>query len=240
MAGSAADISRGDVVEENAANLAPFGLDPAQITLSVKTKDGKVREIRFGTNNPTGSSTYAALQGNNQVFLVSSSVAGAFNKKLDDLRDHAILNFEQSDTQSLELQESKGKIKLAKEGDRWWLQGKERKAADSSAVNSLLSELSTGRIKEFFDGNPDDYTTLGFDKPLLDVRLTVGKDKAIKHLVVGLEKSKLIKKGQPKPKPAEEEGDEEGRGDSARNFISHGTRAVPSFSSWTRNSSTNS
>jgi hypothetical protein len=35
------------------------------------------------------------------------------------------------------------------------------------------------------------------------VRLTVGKDKAIKHLVLGLEKSKLVKKGQPKPKPIE-------------------------------------
>jgi len=201
MAGSAADISREDVVEEHATNLAPFGLDPARMTLSVKTKDGKVHEIRFGSDNPTGSDAYAALKGNNQVFFVSSSVAGAFNKKLDDLRNHAILNFEQAEAQSLDLQDSKGNLRLEKEGDRWWLQAKESWAADSSAVNSILNELSTGRTKEFFDGNQDDYTTLGFDKPFLDVRLTVGKDKAIKHLVVGLEKSKLIKKGQPKPKP---------------------------------------
>ncbi len=67
--------------------------------------------MRFAsaTNNPTGNSTYAALQGKNQVFLVSSSVAGAFNKKLDDLRDKAILKFEQFETQSVDLQTLKAK-----------------------------------------------------------------------------------------------------------------------------------
>ena len=203
---SASDISREDIIEENAANLAPFGLAPAQTTVSIKTKDGKVHEIRFGNNNPTGNSTYAALQGKNQIFLVSSSVAGNFNKKLDDLRNHSILKFEQFETQSLDMRSSKGTLNLAKEGDRWMLQGKGKWAADSSAVNSLLGDLASGRIKEFFEDNPDDYVGLGFDKPAVDLRLTVGKDKGIRHLVVGLEKSKLVRKGQ-KAKPEEKKTD---------------------------------
>jgi hypothetical protein len=40
------------------------------------------------------------------------------------------------------------------------------------------------------------------DKPVADVRLMVGKDKAIRHLTIGLEKSKLVKKGQ-KARPEE-------------------------------------
>jgi hypothetical protein len=203
LASSASDISRESVLEENASNLGQFGLDPARTTVALKTKDGNVREIRFGDNNPTGSSTYAALKGKNQVLLVSTSVAGAFNKKLDDLRNHSILSFDQFETQSLDVQSAKGKVQLVKEGDRWWIREKERWAADTSAVSSLLGDLSNGRIKEFFDDDPDDYATLGFGKPLLDLHLTVGKDKAIKHLVVGLEKSKLVKKGQAKAKPEE-------------------------------------
>ncbi len=97
-------------------------------------------------------------------------------------------------------------MNLTKEGDRWWIQGKSKWAADSSAVNSLLGDLANGRIKEFFDENPDDYAGLGLDKPLLDLRLTVGKDKGIRHLTVGLEKSKLVKKGQ-KAKPEEKKAD---------------------------------
>jgi hypothetical protein len=201
LASSAADISREDVVEENAASLAPFGLDPPQTALAIKTKDGKVREIRFGSNEPAGNSTYAALQGTNRVFTVSSSVAANFNKKLDDLRNRAILSFEQFETQSLALQSAKGKIELAKEGDRWWFQGKDRFPADSSGVNGVLGDLANGRVKEFLDDSPEAYAGLGFDKPAVDVRVIVGKDKAIKHLQIGLEKSKLVKKGQPPPKP---------------------------------------
>jgi len=201
LVSSASDISRESIIDENAANLAQFGLNPAQTTVVLKTKDGKVREIRFGANNPTGSSTYAALQGKNQVFLVSSYVAGNFNKKLDDLRNRSILSFDQSGTQSLDLKSAKGIVTLSKENDRWWMEGKEKWAADSAAVGTILGDLSTGRIKEFFDENPDDYSDLGLAKPLVDVRLTVGKDKAIKHLLVGMEKSALVKKGQPKPKP---------------------------------------
>ncbi len=198
IASSASDISRTDVVEANAADLAPFGLKPPQTTVSIKTKDGKVREILLGVNNPTGTSTYAALQGKKEVFFVSSSVGSAFDKKLDDLRNHAILNFEQSEAQSLDLKSAKGMTDLVKENDRWWNNGAEKWGADTSTVNSLLGDLSSGRLKEYFDGNPDEYTGLGFDKPVVDLRLTVGKDKAIKHLVIGLEKSKLVKKGEKK------------------------------------------
>jgi hypothetical protein len=202
LTSSASDISREDVIEENAADLAPFGLAPAQTTLSVKTKDGKVHEIRFGNNNPTGNSTYAALQGKNQVILVGSSVASNFNKKLEDLRNHSILKFDQAEAQSLDMQSSKGTLSLVKEGDRWLIHGKNRWAADSTAVNSMLGDLTSGRIKEFFDESPEDYTGLGFEKPTVDLRLTAGKDKGIRHLMVGLEKSKLIKKGE-KAKPEE-------------------------------------
>ncbi len=198
IASSASDISRTDVVEANAAYLAPFGLKPPQTTISIKTKDGKVREILLGANNPTGNSTYAVLKGKNEVFFVSSSVSSAFDKKLDDLRNHAILGFEQSEAQSLDLKNAKGATDLIKENDRWWNNGPEKWAADTSSVNGLLGDLSSGRLKEYFDGNPDEYVSLGFDKPLVDVRLTVGKDKAIKHLAIGLEKSKLVKKGEKK------------------------------------------
>ncbi len=93
-----------------------------------------------------------------------------------------------------------------KENERWWLTGREKLAADSSAVSGMLSTLAGARIKEFFDGSPDEYADLGFDKPTVDVRLTVGKDKAIRHLIVGREKSKLVKKGEKAAKAREPRG----------------------------------
>jgi hypothetical protein len=200
IASSAADLSRESVLEANATDLSRFGLKPPQTGLEFKTKDGKEYRIDFGIKNPTGNSNYAAIPGKSEVLLVASYLAGTFDKKLDDLRNHAVLPFEQSDAQSLDLKSSKGSVQLVKDNDRWWIQGKEKWAADSSAVSGVLSALSYGRIKEFFDANPADYSNPGLDKPLVDVRIMVGKNRAIKHLLIGTEKSKLLKKGE-KPKP---------------------------------------
>jgi hypothetical protein len=201
IARSAAIINRESVVEMNVGDLTRFGLQPPRATLRFKTKEGKEYSILFGNNNPTGSSTYAAVGGKNDVFLVASSLASNFNKKLEDLRNHSILSFEQYEAQSLELKSAKDDIQLVKENDRWFSQGDGKWAADASAINEILSSLSTGRIKEFFDENPADYANPGFDRPLMDVRVIVGKDKALKHLVIGTAKSQLIKKGERKPAP---------------------------------------
>ena len=199
MASSAANLRRESVVEQNAASLGKFGLSPAQTSLRLKTKDGKEYAVDFGNNNPTGSSAYAFVPNRREVFLVSSYLASSFAKKADDLRNHSVLSFEQPEVQSLDITSPKGDLRLAKDGnDRWWFEGKEKRAADSPGIRGILNALSMGKIKEFFNQNPEDYVSLGLEKPLVDVRLTYGKDRAIKHLVIGMEKSKLRgKKGAP-------------------------------------------
>jgi hypothetical protein len=203
VATSASNLRREGVVEENAGNLSKFGLSPARVSLTVKIKSGKEYRIDFGNNNPTGNSAYAVIPPGRQVFLVTSSAVGAFDKKLDDLRNHAVLSFEQSEVQSLALKNSKGDVALDKDSnDRWWIRGNGTVAADGPDVRGILTALSLARVKEFLSGNPEDYTNLGLDKPLIDVSLTYGKNKAIKHLVIGAEKSKIQKKGEKTPAPA--------------------------------------
>jgi hypothetical protein len=197
LANSASNIRRESVVEPNATDLSKFGLSPARSSLKVKIKDGKEYGINFGNNNPTGSSSYAAIPGKKEVCLVATSVVSTFDKKPDDLRNHLILSFDQPEVQSLSLKSAKGDLLLTKDSnDRWWIAGKETIAADSPGVRGLLNALSMGRIKEFFNDAPGEYQSLGLDSPSIDVRLTYGKDKAIKHLVIGPPKSSLRKKTQ--------------------------------------------
>ena len=144
LAGSASDISRESVLEANAPDLSRFGLQPPQVALHVKTKDGKEYKLRFGNNNPTGNSTYAAVEGRNEVVLVASYTAGTFKKKPDDLRNRNVLTFEQSEAVALSIQSEKGSLQLAKENDKWWLQGQEKWAADSSSVSKGLLEIEAG------------------------------------------------------------------------------------------------
>ncbi len=202
LANSASNLQREVVVDQNAADLAKFGLDPAKTTLSLRAKNGKQYKIGFGNNNPTGNSTYSALSGSRTVFLVASSAASTFDKKLDDLRNHTVLAFEPPQAQTLNISSSKGDLSLVKDSnDQWWFDAVHGVAADSPQIRGILNALSFGRVKEFLSGDPQDYANLGFEKPLVAVSLTYGKNKAIKNLLIGTEKSKLRKKDGKKSGP---------------------------------------
>ncbi|NLT65199.1 MAG: DUF4340 domain-containing protein [Acidobacteria bacterium] len=190
LAIAASNILRENIIEENASSLGQFGLDPAQSSLKVSTIDGKEYGIDFGHRNPTGNSVYAALPGKKEVFLVSSAVAETFEKKTNELRNQRVLKFKQPEVESLSLKSPKGDIQLMKdEDDQWWLTHPEKVAADSPGIRGILNALSMARVKEFFDKVPGDQSKPGLNKPFIDVRLTYGKDKAARHLLIGAERS---------------------------------------------------
>ncbi len=191
LANYASDIRRESVVEENPADLTRFGLDPPQTVLKLKTKSGKEYEIHFGGSNPTGSNSYALVRGRKQVFLVASSAAGAFDKKLDDLRNQSVLAFDKNEVQSLSIKGPKGDIALEKDGnDQWWLVEKEgRVAADSPGVRGVLNALATARVKKFHEAPAAGQPEAKIVKPFVDVSLVYGKNRSIKHLTVGPEQS---------------------------------------------------
>jgi hypothetical protein len=203
LANSASDIRRESVVEENAADLTKFGLNPPQSTLKLKTKGGKEYEIRFGSSNPTGSFNYAIVQGRKQVFLVTSSAAGAFEKKLDDLRNRSVLSFDKNEVQSLSIKSPKGEISLEKDSnDQWWLAGKERVAADSPGIRGILNALTMARAKEFFAEPADGQSKSAINRPFVDVSLIYGKSRSMKRLIIGPEKQDA--KGSQDPNASSE------------------------------------
>jgi hypothetical protein len=67
-------------------------------------------------------------------------------------------------------------------------------AADSPAIRGILNALSMAKIEEFFDEDEGDYTNLRLEKPFIDLSITYGSDKAIKHLIIGAERSKIRSK----------------------------------------------
>jgi hypothetical protein len=199
LANSAANMRRNSIVEQDSADMARFGLTPPRARLIIKTKDDGEFRIHFGINNPTGNSTYATVPDQGSVFLVSSSLVDSLDKKLDDLRNHSVLSFEQAEVRSLSLKSSKGQLNLVKDSDdRWWIEGEEKVAADSPGVRGILTALSLARIEEFFNDNPKDYRNLGLDRPLVEVSL-IGENKAMKRLAVGTEKALLRKKNGMRP-----------------------------------------
>ena len=85
------------VVDENAADLAQFGLAPPRVEVGFK-KAGQAEASRLllGDKTATGGDLYAKLPADKRVFLVSSFLESTFNKGTFDLRDKTVLSFDRA------------------------------------------------------------------------------------------------------------------------------------------------
>src|SRR5215813_7098811 len=90
LASNIPKIEREDTVAQNAQDLAPFGLKEPAVKLSAKTKNGKMLEVLFGSENPKKSYNYAKLADNGDVFLTGSNWSRTFTKTIADLRNKKI------------------------------------------------------------------------------------------------------------------------------------------------------
>lgn len=195
LADSGATITRETVVDSNATDLARFGLQPPLFGLRFRTKDGKEFGIDFGSNNPTGASTYAILAGKKEVFLVPAAAASSFNRKVEDVRDHTVLKFDRAAIQALSIKNPQGGMDITKDAsDRWWFKGTDRRAADGPEVRGILNAISMAKVKEFSNAAPQDYVNPGLDKPFIEVTITPGGGRPVRRLVIGTEKSRLQKR----------------------------------------------
>src|SRR5690606_5243330 len=79
ITGSLATLEVQRVVDEDASDLAQYGLDPARIDVTFRVK-GEERRLLVGERTPTGGMLYAKLPEAERVFLVSSFLDTAFDK----------------------------------------------------------------------------------------------------------------------------------------------------------------
>ena len=137
-------------------DLASYGLDPAQFTITLKTKDGKVYTVLVGEDSPTGQYLYLAPGDKSQVWLAKKDIRPGLTQSLFDYRDKSALDFVASQVQRLEITypgqtKPLELIRTQKEPKEVWELNGDRKA-DPEAVTDLLFQISGLRVEEFQDG----------------------------------------------------------------------------------------
>lgn len=172
---AAIEVNR--VVEENAQNLADFGLAEPHVKVSYKAEGGASGEIHLGAKTPTQSDLYAVKAGEKRVFLVQGFQESSLAKKTFDLRDKRVLHFERDKVDLIELsQATGGPIQLARSGTDWNLKQPVATRGDYTAVEGLLTRLSTASMTKLVDPNsPEDF---GLDKPAAVVTMGAGSTRA--------------------------------------------------------------
>jgi hypothetical protein len=174
------------VVEENATDLAQFGLATPRIEVGFK-KAGQAEASRLllGDKNATGGEIYAKLPGSARVFLVSSFLESTFDKGTFALRDKTILSFDRARVDTLEIVTKDQRLAFAKAGAGWRLTSPVDARADQGQVEGAIGSLQTLVMKSIAEpaAAEKDFAKYGLDKPELTATVGAGSTRAT--IVIG-------------------------------------------------------
>ncbi|MEK6716622.1 MAG: DUF4340 domain-containing protein, partial [candidate division NC10 bacterium] len=193
-------------VEEQATNLADFGLAPPTLTVTLKVKDtaGPIT-LLLGKNSPTGSWVYAKRGDSPAVLMVPASLKRDLEKTPTDLRDKTIISLDSTKATRVELKSKDSFIVAAKSGEDWWLEQPIKVKADGSAIDRLVGAVRDLKAKEFVAEATADFARYGLARP--DYRVTVSeKDAPTPKTVLIARKTEKTRTDSKAPSPTPEQG----------------------------------
>lgn len=167
------------LVEDQATNLAEYGLDKPVGTYEVTLKDGSKQGLLVGTALPIEGFSYVQVEGSSAVYQVSDQSLTSLNKTPVDFADTSPIHQENDKVQSVKLTwkgqswtlSKTDKDKVAADAS-WKLGDKEMKGTEASPLLDQLIFLHTGELPQAAAQKP---TTGGELK--LEIAMTVdGKD----------------------------------------------------------------
>ena len=132
------------VVEEDAADLAPFGLAEPGISVTFATPDGEPLTLSVGDQTPTGGERYAAV--GNRVILVADFVESTLNRTTFELRDRSILEFTGPDVTSFTVRQGDAALRFAKADGEWRIVEPLTARADFGLVEAMVGRLGSGEM----------------------------------------------------------------------------------------------
>ncbi len=171
------DIVR--VVDENVTDLEQFGLANPLITVAFKADGGAAGTLKLGNKNATQGEIYALKNDEKRVFLVSAFQETSFNRKPFDLRDKKILKFDRDQADSLVLAKGATAIEMSRAGSEWRVVKPIPSRSDYSAVEGLITRLSSSNMSKLLEENPRDLAIYGLDKPAMTVTIGAGSAKTV-------------------------------------------------------------
>lgn len=194
LTGNIADLERQRVVAEgDSIQLADFGLAEPEIEVRVRYRTQQSDTptgLLLGDETPTGTNRYAKLDGEDQVFVISSYLRSNFDKKAWDLRDKKVLEFSADDVEKIVLGRPDGDLVLAKASeDRWNVSSPGFCRADRYKASSLVSRFETAKMEEIVSesGADADLEEYGLAQPTYQVNIQL-KGGISAKLLVGHEK----------------------------------------------------
>ena len=140
-------VTADTTVEDNATDLASFGLANPSLDVQVTKKDGKTVDLLIGDDTPNNSGAYAKVANDPHVYTVASYIKSSLDKKPDDLRDKRLLPFESDKLTRVEFDAKGQAVEFGKNGQGDWEILKPRPLrADGGQVDTLVGKLRDAKM----------------------------------------------------------------------------------------------
>jgi hypothetical protein len=163
-----------EFVAETAKKLSDFGLDQAEIKITLYSGDQDQKSLLIGQQKKNEQGVFAKLLDRPQIMLLNTEVMSEFKKQVFDLRERRVLIFDTGQVDELKLKDAENLIHLKRYKEEWRMIQPEAAPAKGYMVESMLYDLAHLKAKEFIENSPKAETEYGLDDPQLELSLTLG------------------------------------------------------------------
>jgi uncharacterized protein DUF4340 len=166
------------VIDESPQDLVEYNLASPRVEVSFKA-GGQQHTLLIGRKTPPGTDLYAKLADQKKVFLISSYLDSTFNRTTFDLRDKTVLAINRDEIGSLAITTPTGSMRFEKSAVEWKMTQPVAARADFSAVDGLVSRLTTLQMKSIVSPDASKAADYGLDKPQATVNVGSGSSHAV-------------------------------------------------------------
>ena len=147
LATNAGTVSSDKLIDENAADLVQYGLEPAQITLELKDKSGKTGKLLIGDETPMGNLFYVRKPDDKKIYTIPNYTKSGFDKSANDLRDKRLLIVDESKLTKIEIVKKAETFEFGKNAKgNWQLVKPQAYRIDTVLVDGLYNKLREAKL----------------------------------------------------------------------------------------------
>lgn len=167
-------VASDKVVDDKPGDLTQYGLTQPALTVTVRLKNGKSKQIAIGDATAIGSAFYASAQGDPHVYTVASYTKEGLDKKAADLRDRRMLTFNSDKLARVDLDSHKTETEFGKNASGEWQIVKPKPyRADVFSVDDMVRRLKDVKLDPALSAEDEKKATAAFGSAAPVATLTV-------------------------------------------------------------------
>lgn len=166
-----------DFVEQPLLDLSAFGLDPAQLTVSLHLGEDAKRTLSVGDEKSVEAGTtqrYLKRADGETLYLVRTGLLKDLSKSVTDFRDKSVISIPEGKiTQVVVTREGREGFTLSRgEENTWEIDRKSEGTLKTATLSQFVADLRELRGFEIAADNPEDLSLYGLDSPALTLVAT--------------------------------------------------------------------